>query len=287
MPSVTTLGDGAFAGCTSLTSIEISEVTSIGEQAFYSCVALNKVEMSNVISIGKTAFNGCANLTEVKMPKVTSIGEQAFAGCKLTSLDITTEVVVGASAFASCTSLESINLPNATISGGAFGSCTALTSANLSNATIESSAFDSCTGLKLAYVPLGCDYSFAAGVARYVVSDADDYITITDINTTNNTFAVVVNTKHFGGSVADGADYFEGVDIIVDGNTDAVTQLNDYVESDDENNDYITYYVSFSDTRVNDHTVMAQVTAYKREDGEVNTNVPYYYVTPLSTIEKS
>lgn len=82
--AVTSIGNYAFGGCESLTSITIpSGVTSIGERAFSYCEKLTKITMpSGVLSIGDRAFWGCRSLTSVTIPDgVTSIGDQVFAGC--------------------------------------------------------------------------------------------------------------------------------------------------------------------------------------------------------------
>ena len=52
--SVTSIGDGAFAGCSGLTSINIpSSVTSIGAGAFENCIGLTSIAIPNsVTSIG-------------------------------------------------------------------------------------------------------------------------------------------------------------------------------------------------------------------------------------------
>jgi len=78
---VTSIGDGAFIGRTSLTSVTIgSGVTSIGRLAFGDCTSLATIAIpSSVTSIGGYAFSGCTNLTSVTIPSsVTGIGEAAF-----------------------------------------------------------------------------------------------------------------------------------------------------------------------------------------------------------------
>ena len=80
--SVTFIGDGAFSGCTGLTSIDIPDnVTSIGEAAFYDCTGLVYVALPNSLtSIGKYAFGCCESLTDVycKAENVPSAGYTPF-----------------------------------------------------------------------------------------------------------------------------------------------------------------------------------------------------------------
>ena len=73
--SITSIGDYAFGGCTSLTEVTIpSSVTSIGNSAFRGCTSLTEVTIpSNVTSIGNSAFYNCRGLTSV-----TSLIQEPF-----------------------------------------------------------------------------------------------------------------------------------------------------------------------------------------------------------------
>ena len=93
--SVTSIGDGAFANHSGLTSVTIpNSVTSIGNYAFFNCSGLTSVTIPNsVTSIGEFAFAYCSGLTSVTIGNsVTSIGDSAFKDCsgltKLVSLAV-------------------------------------------------------------------------------------------------------------------------------------------------------------------------------------------------------
>ncbi len=144
--SVTSIGPGAFQGCSSLTSIEVvagslhfssvegvlfnteqttlirfptgrsgayvipDSVTEIGERAFRGCSGLSSVTIpDSVTEIGSSAFIG-SGLTSVTIPdSVTSIGEWAFSGSALTSVTIGDSVTwIGKWAFGDCNGLSSV-----------------------------------------------------------------------------------------------------------------------------------------------------------------------------------
>ena len=134
--SVTNIGDGAFGGCTSLTSVAIPDsVTSIGGEVFSGCNSLTSVSIgSGVTNIGHNAFSGCTSLTSVSIGSgVTNIGPNAFDHCtSLTSVAIPHSVTtIGPNAFYSCSGLTSVTIPDSVTSIGddAFYDCSDLTSA--------------------------------------------------------------------------------------------------------------------------------------------------------------
>ena len=80
--SVTSIGDGAFCDCSSLTSVTIpNSVTSIGNWAFEGCSSLTSITIPNsVISIGWAAFRNCSSLTSVTVEAETppTLGNSVF-----------------------------------------------------------------------------------------------------------------------------------------------------------------------------------------------------------------
>ena len=160
--SVTSIGNSAFAGCTSLTSITIPDgVTSIGDSAFYGCTGLTSITiLGSVTSIGESTFQYCTSLTSITIPDgVTSIGGFAFAFCfGLTSITIPDGVTsIGDWAFSNCSSLTSITIPDGATSIGryAFGHCSSLTSIIIpdSMTSIGDYAFFECTSLTSIIIP--------------------------------------------------------------------------------------------------------------------------------------
>ncbi len=160
--TVTSIGNSAFSGCTSLTGITIpNSVKSIGSYAFKDCTGLTNVTIGNsVSSIGNSAFRGCTSLTSVKMPdSVIWIGDLAFYYCTgLTSVKIGTSVnSIGSSAFQGCKSLTNVTIPDSvtSIETSAFDNCTSLTSVTIPSgiSSIESTVFSGCTSLTSVTIP--------------------------------------------------------------------------------------------------------------------------------------
>ena len=81
---VDSIGDGAFCGCESLTSITIPQgVKRIGDSAFERCRSLASITIpEGITSIGNSMFKNCWGLTSITIPKeVKSIGQYAFYEC--------------------------------------------------------------------------------------------------------------------------------------------------------------------------------------------------------------
>ena len=132
--TVTSIGEGTFYCCRSLTSVTIpNSTTSIGAYAFMNCSSLATISLSNTLThIGLAAFEGCSNLTSVTIPNsLTNIEQEAFAFTGLSSIIIPENVTsIGVGAFLGCESLASVSIPEnvAEIGALAFGNCSALTS---------------------------------------------------------------------------------------------------------------------------------------------------------------
>ena len=85
------IGEDAFSGCTSLTSIALPDgLTSIGVGAFFGCFSLTSIALPDgLTSIGDYAFYSCASLTSITLPdSVTTIGRDAFEECPKLTLTV-------------------------------------------------------------------------------------------------------------------------------------------------------------------------------------------------------
>ena len=160
--SVTSIGDWAFSGCSSLSKIVIpSCVTSIGNGAFSDCCSLSKIVIpSSVTSLGNRAFEDCSSLSNIVIPSsVTSIGNDAFSKCSsLSKIVIPSSVTsIGDSAFLGCSSLSKIVIPSCVIKigNGAFYSCRSLSEIVIPSSvtSIDYGAFSDCSSLSKIVIP--------------------------------------------------------------------------------------------------------------------------------------
>ena len=134
------IGESAFLGCTSLSSITIpNRVTNINWSAFSGCTSLKHIRLSvdnkfyvfengALYDLTRKDLLFCTNRKNFIIPNsVTKIANFAFSVCRslpsITILDSVTEI--GESAFKDCTSLSSITIPDSVteIGESAFENC--------------------------------------------------------------------------------------------------------------------------------------------------------------------
>ena len=147
--SVTTIGDYAFAGCYNLTSFEIpSSVTTIGEAVFYSCASLTSLS----VAYGNTKYDSRDNCNAI----IETITNTLVSGCQNTVIP-NTVTSIGVDAFAHSYNLSSIVIPESVTSIGetAFQGCSGLTSVEIGNAvtSIGQWAFFACQALGSVEIP--------------------------------------------------------------------------------------------------------------------------------------
>ena len=113
--SLTRLGQSMFMGCTSLKEVSWAATTSsatIGISAFEGCTSLTTVQVpERTATIDDRAFAGCTSLTSFTIPdSVTTIGDNAFMGSGLTEVTVTEYRNMGTGIFQDCTSLKKVTL---------------------------------------------------------------------------------------------------------------------------------------------------------------------------------
>jgi hypothetical protein len=86
----TTIADNLFKNCQKMVSLTTNGVTAIGENAFKGCTSLSTVSLPNgLTTIGPSSFENCTSLTQVDIPvSVTSLGAQAFNCSNLTEVTV-------------------------------------------------------------------------------------------------------------------------------------------------------------------------------------------------------
>ena len=106
-----------------------SDVTLIGEFAFSGCTSLTSVSFpANLTRVAQGAFKNCSSLTTFVLPdKVTDLGPSALSGCtKLEYVKLSAkQPAINDATFANCTSLKKAVIPESVtnIAGNGFENC--------------------------------------------------------------------------------------------------------------------------------------------------------------------
>lgn len=160
--SVTSIGGGIFANCSSLKNVSIGNgVTYFGDDVFKGCDNLEYNQYDNGLYLGNDENPYLIFMREKDKEiesceindKARFIGSRAFEDCSaLASVDIPDGITsIGRSAFRHCNLVKSVSLPGVTrIGGSAFSGCYSLEDVTIgANVTyIGGTAFEKCNNLK-------------------------------------------------------------------------------------------------------------------------------------------
>lgn len=153
-PACVSVGSYAFAGCASLSSLQIdySSLSVVENYAFQSTVLSGDISVPACTNVKSYAFQGCSSIENVYAPSVSAVGSYAFQGCSsLKTIQLSTDFsMVNAGTFAGCTNLSDIgDVQLVKIFSAAFQNCKALQTVNISSFIniIGDNAFYGCTNL--------------------------------------------------------------------------------------------------------------------------------------------
>lgn len=288
--TVTSIGGGAFNGCSNLKSIVMpSTIRSIGNAAFAECVGLTSFNVpSHIISVGDQAFLRCTGLTTVTISEgVKSIGNSAFCQCpNLTSFTLANSVEsIGWCAFdeSGLTSLVynkqifaympksfsgEYTIPDGikTIVYGAFSGCENLASVTIPNSveSIGAYAFSGCKNLTSVSISdnvkriENCSFSSCSSLKT---------ITIPNSVTSIGTYAVANCDSLTSITIGSGVVSIEGGAFLYCGN---LTQVSCYAVNPpqvDCENSHVYHIFYFDDrSKATLYVPAGSVEAYKKAD---------------------
>lgn len=190
---VTTIGDGAFMDCMSLTTITLpyfiarignsafenctalatfttmdgadsktAALRTIGDRAFFGSTSLNNVDVNTtkgVNTIGVSAFENCGQLATINLSGVTRFAEGVFRNAKAlksVTMSANASIYVGQEAFRNCVTLSDITARIAAVEDGAFRNCISLRAITFVSSGIEyigSNAFNGCVLIQKVSIP--------------------------------------------------------------------------------------------------------------------------------------
>lgn len=124
VPSVqdTTIEDGFVTR--TLTSYTNDRVTTVGNQAFRGFSSLKSISLPNVTTLTPYALDGCSGLTNVNLPKVTALNNYAMQGCSsLETLEFQQKMSTQGAVWNNCSKLTKLILRSTTMCGLANKNC--------------------------------------------------------------------------------------------------------------------------------------------------------------------
>ena len=164
---ITKIRNGAFASCSSLTTVNFPSCTTIGNNAFSDCSKLTTASFPVCTTIGTYAFYCCNSLTTASFPVCTTIEGRAFYWCyNLTTISFPVCTSIGSDAFFNCSTLTTVSFPACTMIGSyAFNQCAALTTvilnASQTVSSIYSYAFYRCYNFTSLYLLASTIYNLS------------------------------------------------------------------------------------------------------------------------------
>ncbi len=206
---VTSMGKGAFQGCTNLTKAEVGSMMEIPDSAFYGCNHLEEFVYfrDHLTTIGNYAFRNCYALNLIwnrtsdnqivgANINASSIGKYAFASCRgITEVKAPGLVTIDEYGFYDCRSIQSITAPSLeNIKMYGLGNCYSL-------ASLELPAIKNISNRALSYprdlalLRLGPNLQFIGDEVFYTIN-----------NQTVNGISVTINENQL-------ELYFEGTDL--------------------------------------------------------------------------
>lgn len=189
---VESLGDNVFAGCSSLTDIEFynnaeESLKTIGECAFACCTSLSGFDIpENVDSIGMGAFANCYSLRSAHIPKnVSEIGNYTFMDChEMVDFSIGGDLTrIGKGAFACCRKINRVDIPSGVTSIGdyAFVACDELAQVTFPEGltSIGEKAFTGCNQIETIVIPNSVTFigelAFSGGDTHVIPTSPENY----------------------------------------------------------------------------------------------------------------
>lgn len=109
----TSVSQYLYAGCETLTMVNLPYATSIEEHAFTSCKALTTVNVPLAETLGMNAFQECTSLGTIAFPLVTYVKHGCCFNCRvLTKAVFNSACTFDTQCFAYCGSLNAVVLCN-------------------------------------------------------------------------------------------------------------------------------------------------------------------------------